>query len=95
MGSVVVTIDGPVARDGIQLLCDRVRSLLGTRPHGRVVCDVSAIHDPDAVTVEALARMQLTARRLGGAIVLRDPCADLARLLDLCGLAGAVPLEPC
>ena len=69
--------------------------MLGTGSGASVICDVSAIHDPDAVTVEALARMQLAARRLGGAIVLRHPCADLARLLDLCGLAAVVPLEPC
>ncbi len=94
-GFVVVIIEGPIAPDGIQPLCDRVRSVLGARPRARVICDVGAIGDPDAVTVEALARMQLTATRLGSAIVLRDPCADLARLLDLCGMAAVVPLEPC
>jgi anti-anti-sigma regulatory factor len=90
-----MTIDGPVVRGGIALLCDRVRSVLGTRPHARLICDVGGIAEPDAVTVEALARMQLTARQLGGAIVLRNPCADLALLLDLCGLAVVLPLEPC
>jgi anti-anti-sigma regulatory factor len=95
MGFVVMTIDGPIARDGIPSLCDRVRSVLRTRPRARVICDVGAIDDPDAVTVEALARMQLTAMQMGSVIVLRDPCADLARLLDLCGLGAVVPLEPC
>ncbi|HEY7280365.1 MAG TPA: STAS domain-containing protein [Actinomycetota bacterium] len=92
---MLMSIAGPIAPDGIVPLCDRVRSVLRTRPHARVICDVGAIDDPDAVTVEALARMQLTALQLGGEIVLRDPCADLARLLDLCGLADVVPLEPC
>jgi hypothetical protein len=69
--------------------------VLEARPHASVICDVGAFDDPDVVIVEALARMQLTALRLGGAIVLRDPGADLARLLVLCGLAGVLPFEPC
>ena len=41
---------------------------------------------PDLSTVDALARLQLAARRLGCSIRLRDACADLVGLLDLVGL---------
>ena len=50
---------------------------------------------PDAPTlamVDALARLQLTARRLGCSIGLRGDCGPLAGLIQLAGL-GDVLLE--
>lgn len=44
---------------------------------------------PDLGAVEALARLQPVARRLGCSIRLRDACWELLELLDLAGL-GAV-----
>lgn len=41
---------------------------------------------PDLSAVDALARLHLDARRLGGTIRLHDVCEDLAELLDLVGL---------
>lgn len=61
---------------------------------GWVVCDVSALTAPDAATVEALARLQLTARRLGCRIWLRGACPRLRELLALVGLGDVVPLLP-
>jgi hypothetical protein len=40
--------------------------------------------------VDALARLQLTALRLGCSIRLREPCPELQRLLLLVGLADLV-----
>ena len=54
---------------------------------------------PDLALVDALARLQLAARRCGCAIWLRDPCPEVRELLDLVGLAElagrppALPLE--
>lgn len=45
---------------------------------------------PDLSMVEAVARLQLAARRLGCSIRLRDPCPELRELLDLVGLADLV-----
>jgi hypothetical protein len=45
----------------------------------------------DLHLVEELARLQLTAQRLGYAIRLRQAPPDLRALLDLCGLADVVP----
>jgi len=60
---------------------------------------VEALECPDLVVVDALARLQLAARRLGYSIRLRNPSAELRALLDLVGLAdvvldaAALPLE--
>ena len=45
----------------------------------------------DAVTIEALARLQLTARRLGRRITLRRVSPDLDRLVSFVGLADVLP----
>ena len=59
-----------------------------------LVCDVGAIVNVDAVVIEALARLQLTALRLGGQIRIRHASPALQELLDFVGLADAVPLSP-
>jgi hypothetical protein len=51
-----------------------------------VICDVGAVTDPDAGTVEALARLQLTALRRGRRIRLDGACDRLWELLALTGL---------
>lgn len=43
---------------------------------------------PDLAVVDALARLQLTAGRLGGRVLLRNPSTALSDLLELVGLAG-------
>ncbi len=58
-----------------------------------VVCDVSAIVQPDAGVVDALARLQLTARRLGCDLRLRRESLELEQLLDFVGLAEVLRLE--
>ena len=47
----------------------------------------------DLALVDLLARLQLAAKRVGGTLVLRQPCEELRRLLDFVGLAEALPLE--
>ncbi len=55
-----------------------------------LTCDVGAIVDPDAVTVDALARLQLTARRKGRTIRLLHASPELEELLALTGLGHLV-----
>jgi hypothetical protein len=57
-----------------------------------IVCDVGALA-PDAEAVDALARLQLTARRLGYEIRLRDASVDLQDLLDFAGLSDVLCVE--
>lgn len=93
MGTIVLLITGPIARSTLPRLCERVRMLLGHRDAELIVCDVSALVETDAVTVDALARLQLTARRLGRRVQLLDARGELQGLLTLTGLTDLVP--PC
>ena len=57
-----------------------------------LVCDVGAVRDPDAVTIDALARLQLTARRLDREVLLRRASRELLDLVEFMGLSEALPL---
>jgi ABC-type transporter Mla MlaB component len=61
-------------------------------PAGRkvVLCDVRDA-DPDAATVDALARLQLAARRQGCEVRLRRASDELRELLGFMGLAEVLP----
>jgi ABC-type transporter Mla MlaB component len=93
-GPATLAITGPVERDGIAALCERARASIERSDADTVVCDVGRLGRPDAVTVEALARLQLEARRLGRRIVFRDACGELRDLVALVGLDRALPCEP-
>jgi hypothetical protein len=58
-----------------------------------LVCDVHALA-PDAAAVDALARLQLAARRAGLEIRLRHASAELCCLIHFCGLAEVLRVEP-
>ncbi|MCM2418438.1 STAS domain-containing protein [Streptomyces sp. RKAG293] len=92
--AVVWVLAGPLTRAGIPELCACLRDRLHGAEPGWVTCDVAALTDPDAVTVETLARLQLTARRLGSRIRLRNADGRLCGLLALAGLRDVLPLEP-
>lgn len=94
-----VVISGPITRAGIPGLCERGRVLLEGVDADLVVCDVGELVNPDAVTVDALARLELTARRLGRRIRFRHACRELQQLVAMMGLGdvlrpGASRLEP-
>lgn len=65
-------------------LCAHVRELCGDGPEA-VVCDARGVAAPTLVTVQALARAALTARRLGVPFRVRA-APSLRALLDLVGL---------
>ena len=89
---VVFAITGPITRADLPGLCVRVCALLERSDAGVAVCDVSGV-EPDAVTVDALARLQLTAKRLGCRMRLRDASAELLELVAFMGLADVLPEE--
>jgi ABC-type transporter Mla MlaB component len=76
---------GPIGRDDLPGLCDRVCALLRERGAGEARCDVTGVA-PDAVTVDALARLQLAARRLGCEVRLCNASAELRELIAFMGL---------
>ena len=57
------------------------------------VCDVSALVEPDVAAVDALARLQLAARRSGCTVALRQVPPHLGALLDLMGLEDLFPVR--
>jgi ABC-type transporter Mla MlaB component len=91
--TIVLAISGRVTRAGIPALCERVHYFLETGDARLVICDVSAVIEPDAVALDALARLQLTAKRLGYQIKLRYACDELQDLIDWTGLHDVVLLN--
>ncbi|MFD3423338.1 STAS domain-containing protein [Streptomyces decoyicus] len=89
--AVIWRLGPSIARADIPALCDRLRLLLGARPRTTVLCDVRALDAPDLATVEALLRLQLTARRLGHGIRLCHVPEGLGLLLTATGLTEILP----
>ena len=87
---VTFTVRGPIAREDLPGLTDRVCELLAGSRGCMVHCDVAAV-PPDAVTVEALSRLQLAARRHGCQVRLRNASADLLALVAFMGLGDVLP----
>jgi len=90
--AVFVELRGSIARTAIPSLCERTRDLMSRCDREVVVCDVSRITNPDAVTVDALARLQLTAQRIGHSLWFRNPSSVLRELIDLAGLREVLPV---
>src|SRR5262245_25832428 len=82
---VAFAVRGPIARTDLEGLCDRVCALLGRAAPGVALCDVAGI-EPDAVTVDALARLQLGAARHGCQVRLRNASPELRQLVAFMGL---------
>jgi ABC-type transporter Mla MlaB component len=88
--TIAFTISGPIARADLPGLCDRVCGLLEGSDATVALCDVTGVH-PDAVTVDALARLQLAARRHGCRVRLRGASPDLRELVAFMGLRDVLP----
>ena len=90
--TVAFAVRGPIAREDLPGLCARVCALFArTRPE--IAClDASGV-EPDAVTVDALARLQVAARRAGCRVYLRDASPELRALVAFMGLADVLPGE--
>lgn len=78
-------VEGPIARADLPGLCARVCGLLEKSGADIALCDVRGV-EPDAVTVDALARLQLAARRYGCRVRLRHASAELREIVAFMGL---------
>ncbi|MGH8888646.1 MAG: STAS domain-containing protein [Acidothermaceae bacterium] len=87
--TIAFAVRGPIDRADLQGLCDRVCGLLGGEGAAAVKCDVAGV-PADAVTVDALAALQLAARRRGCQIRLCNASADLLDLVALMGLTDVL-----
>ena len=88
--TITFAIDGPITREDLPGLCDRVCGLLEGSGAGVAYCEVAGV-EPDAVTVDALARLQVAARGYGCQVRLRHASAQLRELLAFMGLTDVLP----
>ncbi len=89
--TVTFAIYGPIRREDLPGLCERVCALLPCGP-GVALCDVEGV-GAGAVTVDALCRLQLAARRRGCRVRLRRASRELRELVALMGLEGVLLAE--
>jgi ABC-type transporter Mla MlaB component len=88
--TLAFAVRGPIAPGDLPGLCARICALLATNRSATALCDVSGV-EPDAVTVDALARLQLAAGRSGCQVRLRNASDELLDLLDFMGLKDVLP----
>jgi ABC-type transporter Mla MlaB component len=82
---IAFAVRGPIARGDLPGLCERVCALFEASKGGVALCDVDGV-PADAVTVDALARLQLGARRHGVQVRLRNASPELLELVAFMGL---------
>jgi STAS domain-containing protein len=90
---IVVVLHGRPTPAAVPVLCELLRDVI-VKSHANtgVTCDVGALGPPDDVALDALARLQLTALRLGTSVQLRNARRDLVELLAAAGLADVLPV---
>src|SRR5262245_11116853 len=90
--SVAFAISGPITREDLPGLCTRVCGVLSGSGAEVAFCDVTGVQS-DAVTVDALARLQLAAQRLGCRVLLKNASPDLRALVAFMGLTDVLPAD--
>ena len=88
--TVTFAIRGPISRDDLPGLCKRVCALLTENGDDVALCEVTGVV-PDAVTVDALARLQLAARRRVCQVRLLCASDELLELVAFMGLRDVLP----
>jgi ABC-type transporter Mla MlaB component len=84
-GTITFEVRGPIAREDLPGLYERICRLLARARPGLAFCEVAGVA-ADAVTLEALARLQLAARRRGCTVRLRGASPALLELVAFAGL---------
>ena len=90
--TLVLEVRGPLARSDLTGLYARACALLSEREVEVVLCRVEGVA-PDAVAVEALACLQLAARRRGAEVRLCGPSLAMREVVGFMGLAEVLPGE--
>jgi ABC-type transporter Mla MlaB component len=89
----VFTIRGPLVTSDVLGLCVRLRSLLTQSDAAVALCDVDGYVEADLVAIDALARLQLGARRNGRSLRLNSASPDVHQLLAFVGLDESLGIE--
>jgi ABC-type transporter Mla MlaB component len=87
--SVAFALGSPITRADLPALFARVCALLERSGAEVILCDVAEAVS-DAVTLDALARVHLAARRHGCETRLCGASSELVALLDFAGLRGVL-----
>jgi ABC-type transporter Mla MlaB component len=87
---VQFAVHGPIAREDLPGLCDRVCRVFAENAVLELLCDVRSVA-PDAVTVDALARLQLAAHRNGRKVRLQNASPELLELVEFMALSDVLP----
>jgi ABC-type transporter Mla MlaB component len=87
--TLAFAIYGPISRADLPGLCRRISALLEASGGDLALCEVGSV-EPDAVTIDALARLQVTARRHGCRILLRHTSHELRELIAFMGLSDVL-----
>ncbi|MEU8239690.1 STAS domain-containing protein [Actinoplanes missouriensis] len=82
-----------VGRAEIPALCAALATLLHGREPDVVLCEVAGPGPPGVATVEALARLRLTAQRHGWQLRVHGMTTELHRLIALLGLTATLPAD--
>ncbi|TMF46578.1 MAG: hypothetical protein E6I23_02320 [Chloroflexi bacterium] len=61
---------------------------------GTIILDCAPLEEPDAGTIDQIARIQVAVQRGGCDLQLENASRSLVDLIDLCGLAGVLRVEP-
>jgi ABC-type transporter Mla MlaB component len=88
--TITFTVRGPIESADLPGLSERVCQLFADTAGLVVYCDVISVA-PDAVTIDALARLQLVAHRNGCQVRLRHASDALVDLVNLMGLSDVLP----
>lgn len=87
--TISFVVRGPIALPDLPGLCDRLCALIAAGNATSASCDVSGLA-PDAVAVDALARLRLSARRFGCAVRVHGCSEELQDLVQFMGLREAL-----
>lgn len=95
--AIVVVLDSQISSKSIPRLCENLRAVLEASDADVVVCDVGTLVAASPVTLDvldALARLQLTAKRVGRRLHVANASSQLRTLLTLTGLSETLLLDP-
>ena len=88
--TITFAVWGPIESEDLPGLCDRVCALLTASRPKVAYCEVGGV-EPTAATVDALARLQLAARRFGCQVRLLNASDGLLELVAFMGLTDVLP----
>jgi ABC-type transporter Mla MlaB component len=90
--SAKLAIGAPLRREDLPRLFERTCELLAAQAPELLLVEVGEIA-PDAVAIDALARLALAARRHGCSVLLRGASPRLMLLVEFIGLADVLASE--